>query len=208
MSFDELQSMQSAPAPSPWDEPAAPSEPEPLASSSAFETTSAPSFESSAPAFEMESAPEPVSAQPEPASPWDEPAQPAAESQPQFDDSPFAAEPAAFDAPSAAPAPSFDEPPAFASVHQPEPEPVIDEPETEAAPAWSPTAAESHPVPSRDLIAQAAEGADLTDDQVERIARRVVQLMSEQVVRNIAWEVIPDVAEMAVKQRIRELEAE
>jgi CheY-like chemotaxis protein len=49
---------------------------------------------------------------------------------------------------------------------------------------------------------------DLTEDQVDRIARRVVQLMSEQVVRNIAWEVIPDLAEMVVKERIRQLEAE
>jgi hypothetical protein len=28
------------------------------------------------------------------------------------------------------------------------------------------------------------------------------------VVKNIAWEVIPDMAEMVVKQRIRELETE
>jgi CheY-like chemotaxis protein len=49
---------------------------------------------------------------------------------------------------------------------------------------------------------------DLTEDQIDRIARRVVQLMSEQVVRNIAWEVIPDLAEMVVKERIRQLEAE
>jgi CheY-like chemotaxis protein len=49
---------------------------------------------------------------------------------------------------------------------------------------------------------------DLTEEQVDRIARRVVQLMSEQVVRNIAWEVIPDLAEIVVKERIRQLEAE
>jgi hypothetical protein len=49
---------------------------------------------------------------------------------------------------------------------------------------------------------------DLTEEQVDRIARRVVQLMSEQVVRNIAWEVIPDLAELVVKERIRQLEAE
>ena len=36
----------------------------------------------------------------------------------------------------------------------------------------------------------------------------VVELMSEQVVRNIAWEVIPDLAEMVVKERIRQLESE
>ena len=49
---------------------------------------------------------------------------------------------------------------------------------------------------------------DLTDEQIDRIARRVVQIMSDQVVRNIAWEVIPDLAEMIVKERIKELETE
>ena len=49
---------------------------------------------------------------------------------------------------------------------------------------------------------------DLSDDQVDRIARRVIELMSDQVVRNISWEVIPDVAEMIVKERIRQLESE
>jgi len=57
-------------------------------------------------------------------------------------------------------------------------------------------------------IAEATNGADLTDEQIDRIARRVVELMSEKVVRNIAWEVIPDMAEMVVKERIRQLEAE
>ena len=43
---------------------------------------------------------------------------------------------------------------------------------------------------------------------IDRIARRVLELMSEKVVRNIAWEVIPDMAEMIVKERIRQLENE
>jgi len=51
-------------------------------------------------------------------------------------------------------------------------------------------------------------GGDLTEEQIDRIARRVVQLMSDQVVKNIAWEVIPDLAEMVVKERIRQLESE
>jgi CheY-like chemotaxis protein len=187
MSFEELQSMAPAPEPaSPWDEPAAEAAP--------LESAPLPDVEP-----EPEPEPEPLSAAPEPSSPWDEPAQ---EPQQQEEESPFAA-PAAFDEPAA----SYEEAPAFASVHEPEPEPIA-EPEAEPEPAWSPTAAESHPVPSPALIAQAAEGADLTDDQVERIARRVVQLMSEQVVKNIAWEVVPDVAHIAVKERIRELESE
>jgi hypothetical protein len=54
----------------------------------------------------------------------------------------------------------------------------------------------------------AARGGELTDEQVDRIARRVVELMSADVIRNIAWEVVPDLAEMVVKERIRQLEAE
>jgi len=62
---------------------------------------------------------------------------------------------------------------------------------------------EEQPAPA----AHAATG-DLSEDQVDRIARRVVQLMSDTVVRNIAWEVIPDLAEMVVKERIKQLESE
>jgi len=51
-------------------------------------------------------------------------------------------------------------------------------------------------------------GAQLSESQIDQIARRVVELMSEQVVRSIAWEVIPDVAQMMVKERIRQLESE
>jgi len=59
------------------------------------------------------------------------------------------------------------------------------------------------------VSAESTGGAfDLSDEQIDRIAKRVVQMMSEQVVRNIAWEVIPDLAEMVVKERIRQLEAE
>jgi CheY-like chemotaxis protein len=48
----------------------------------------------------------------------------------------------------------------------------------------------------------------LTDEQIDRIARRVVELMSDKAIRDIAWEVIPDLAEVIVKERIRELENE
>jgi CheY-like chemotaxis protein len=46
----------------------------------------------------------------------------------------------------------------------------------------------------------------LSDDQIEHIARRVVELAAPSLER-IAWEVIPDMAEMAVRKRISELEA-
>jgi CheY-like chemotaxis protein len=46
---------------------------------------------------------------------------------------------------------------------------------------------------------------DLSQDEVDRIARRVLEL-AEPLIERIAWEVIPDMAEMMVRQRIRELE--
>jgi len=53
---------------------------------------------------------------------------------------------------------------------------------------------------------QGSTDGHLLESDIERIARRVVELMSEQTVKNIAWEVIPDMAEMVVRERIRELE--
>lgn len=48
----------------------------------------------------------------------------------------------------------------------------------------------------------------LGDADVERIARRVVELLSDEVIRRVAWEVVPDLAEVVVKERIEELESE
>ncbi len=51
------------------------------------------------------------------------------------------------------------------------------------------------------------EGGGLTEDEIDRLASRVVERLSEKIVREIAWEVIPDMAEIVIKQRIKELEA-
>lgn len=48
----------------------------------------------------------------------------------------------------------------------------------------------------------------LPEEVIDRIARRVVELMSDEIIRKIAWEVVPDTAEMVVKERIRQLENE
>jgi CheY-like chemotaxis protein len=53
----------------------------------------------------------------------------------------------------------------------------------------------------------ATQQSGLSDDDVERIARRLLELASDRIER-IAWEVVPDMAEVVVRQRIRELESE
>lgn len=50
-----------------------------------------------------------------------------------------------------------------------------------------------------------AQSADqLSPEAIDKIARRVVELMSDKVVREIAWEVVPDLAELLIKQRLDE----
>ncbi len=103
---------------------------------------------------------------------------------------------------------------------EPEPEPVS----TPSAPESEP---ESRPGVAREVgsdIERLAQGASISDlasmvhrisgpvslseEDVERISRRVIDHLSEKIVRDIAWEVVPDVAEILVRQRLRELEAE
>lgn len=48
----------------------------------------------------------------------------------------------------------------------------------------------------------------LSEQDVDRIARRVVELMADRAIRDVAWEVIPDMAEMVIRDRLRELESQ
>jgi hypothetical protein len=74
------------------------------------------------------------------------------------------------------------------AVVEPEPETVVDaEPEPVAAPVASSTAVTS---------------GQLTPEMIDVIARRVVEMMSDKVVREIAWEVVPDLAELLIKQQL------
>ena len=59
--------------------------------------------------------------------------------------------------------------------------------------------------PSR-ATAPAAPAADLSEAALDRLAELVVQKMTDRVVREIAWEILPGVAESIVRQRIKELE--
>jgi CheY-like chemotaxis protein len=46
----------------------------------------------------------------------------------------------------------------------------------------------------------------LSKEDVERVARRVVEILGERVVRKVAWDVVPEMAERLVRERLRELE--
>jgi len=84
--------------------------------------------------------------------------------------------------------------PEFAEATEEEPEEaqLIEEPE-EVEPV---SAAPDAPV------------ADLSEEDVDRIARRVVELLSDATVKDVAWEVVPDMAEAVIKDRLRELESQ
>ena len=51
-----------------------------------------------------------------------------------------------------------------------------------------------------------AAAGPLSDDDIDRIARRVLELSGERIVRKIAWDVVPELAERLVKERLEELE--
>ena len=50
------------------------------------------------------------------------------------------------------------------------------------------------------------ESTGLSDDDVDRIARRMLELAGDRI-EHIAWDVIPDMAELVVRERVQEIEA-
>ncbi len=61
--------------------------------------------------------------------------------------------------------------------------------------------------PPGQTTSEEAAGTGLSDDDVDRIARRLLELASDRI-EHIAWDVIPDMAEVVVRERVRELEAD
>ena len=80
------------------------------------------------------------------------------------------------------------------AVAEPEPEPMVAEP----------VAAEVEPAPVASAPAASITADQLTPEMIDAIARRVVEMMSDKVVREIAWEVVPDLAELLIKKQLEE----
>ena len=87
-----------------------------------------------------------------------------------------------------------------AAAAEPEPEQRI------AESAFAQPAPRPEPVAAAPAVAAVGDGG-LSEADVDRIARRVIELLGDKVVRDVAWEVVPDLAEVILKARIRELEA-
>ncbi len=125
---------------------------------------------------------------------------------------PADAGPAQAEATSAAPAAVEVAPPPAAAPLPPvspepapvEPAPVEPPPSAEALGAEAPVAL---PPPSAEPPAAPPAGP-LSDEDVERIARRVVELLGDEVLREVSWEVVPDLAEIVIKDRLQELESQ
>jgi len=49
-----------------------------------------------------------------------------------------------------------------------------------------------------------APGLGLSPEAIDAIARRAVEYMSEKVVREIAWDVVPELAELLIKKKLEE----
>lgn len=96
-------------------------------------------------------------------------------------------------------------------------EALPDLPDWAAAPLAAPLAAQSlapaapgapAAAPAMPMGSVSLRSDSLSDEDVDRIARRLVEILGDKVVRDVAWEVVPDLAEVVIKDRLRELESQ
>ena len=78
------------------------------------------------------------------------------------------------------------------------------EPEEPVAVGVAPEPVESSSVASSSPIT----AENLSPEMIDAIARRAVEMLSEKVVREIAWDVVPDLAELLIKRRLEEKESQ
>ena len=77
-------------------------------------------------------------------------------------------------------------------------------PAASEAPQAEPSAAGYSVVEGHTRVEEPARADQFSPEMIDAVARRVVELMSDKVVREIAWEVVPDLAELLIKQKLEE----
>ena len=99
---------------------------------------------------------------------------------------------------------------AHAAEHEPLPDlpDWASEPLASATPPPAPTPAVAPPATGMPVGSVSLRSDRLSDEDVDRVARRVIELLGDKVVKDVAWEVIPDLAEVVIKDRLRELESQ
>lgn len=96
-------------------------------------------------------------------------------------------------------------PPAGQPYHSGEPFPELARPQPSAA---SPVTGAGLPEPPAGPAGGNGPEARLSEADVDRVARRLAELLGDRVIREVAWEVVPDLAEVVIKDRLRELESQ
>ena len=193
----------------PVPEPMAPTPtPEPVASETAplgLGTTPMGSSEAAAPAFETPVFEAPAMEPPAIEPPTIEP--------PTID--PPTIEPPAFETPaieaSAFETPAIEPEPVAAPEPFTAPEPVaVPEPVAAPEPVAEPAPVAAEPAATSEAAAPAASNGHgaLSDEDVERIAKKVADILGEKILKEVAWEVVPDLAEVIIKNRLQELEGQ
>jgi CheY-like chemotaxis protein len=80
-------------------------------------------------------------------------------------------------------------------------------PDEQTSFAVEPVAPVSTPVATPSVATSVTPGT-LSQEQIDAIARRVVEMMSDKVVQEIAWEVVPELAELMIKRQLEQKESQ
>ena len=88
-------------------------------------------------------------------------------------------------------------------IHNPT-ESLLAPPRAEPAPAPAAARQSGEATTSPPVI----DAASLSPEALDLIARRVVELIGDGAVREVAWEVVPELAERLVRKRLRQIEEE
>lgn len=80
---------------------------------------------------------------------------------------------------------------------------VAEAPQSSASQS-GPSAAGYSVVEGHTRVEEPVRADQLSPEMIDAVARRVVEMMSDKVVREIAWEVVPDLAELLIRKKLEE----